>query len=298
MHDSHASGRSQCERCLAPTPSLSPSLRTICVRCATLSPSGRESAIDLAALTGARDERISLEIAGVVDESLAPPPITTRRSFAPVLWVGLGALLGALSFASGDFVLNHAEASLAAARQATTYDAVVTPPERDATEPSADVPSSNESEDSTSEVTPPEPTPVETPSVEEGLEEEVEPEPVTRPRQRSRAPAERTEPVAPTPAERPPAPVALTPLPSRASVRGAFARVRGGIERCGEVEHIGSVVTARVTFDGTTGRVAHAQITDATVPPEVRSCVARGAREVRVEPFAREQFIVLYPFRL
>ena len=123
----------------------------------------------------------------------------------------------------------------------------------------------------------------------------------TRTRARPSPPPASTElpeasPPAPDPGTEPAQ--TLPALPHRRDVSAAFQSVHDQVQGCGDIELIGTTVVARVVFDGASGRARHVLVNESSVPPEVRSCVARVARAARVAPFSNEELIVRYPFRL
>lgn len=86
------------------------------------------------------------------------------------------------------------------------------------------------------------------------------------------------------------------PTPSRAEVTSALNGVADAVRACGNGTH--GMAPVRVTFSGETGRVESAEVIGGTLAPEVRSCVARAARNAHVSRFRRATFRVDYPFRL
>ena len=102
----------------------------------------------------------------------------------------------------------------------------------------------------------------------------------------------------PRPASPAPRDPSLATLPAQAAVARAFGSVRSRVEACSEPSLAGTVVVARVSFRGDTGEATYAEVTGATVSPEVRSCIATAARDVEVPRFAQDRFVVTYPFRL
>ncbi len=95
-----------------------------------------------------------------------------------------------------------------------------------------------------------------------------------------------------------PEPVAdnAPPTPTRNDVVGAMNSVAGAVRACGEDGSHG-LAPVSVVF-GNDGRVANASVTSATLPPDVKSCVARAVRDARVPRFAQSSFRVNYPFRI
>ena len=294
--------QSTCHRCGARAP-RGPSRRAICSRCA-VSSSPRTSAPDLEELTrgagGARDERVSLEWLAVVDTGLAAPVIDKHRPRSARWSLVAGILvLGAVLGATGTTAVQHVlagdakpEALLIVHRKTGAEPQEMLPELVDQTSPSTDA-------------SPAEASLVPEPSMDpaqEASEREPEPpRPALRNARRTNATSRPSTPATsvavsePTPVV---APERLSPLPDRASVRAAFTRIHDGVQACGDVEQIGTTVVARVVFSGDTGRVRHAQVVDANVPPAVRSCVARVARDARLEPFSNDELSVRYPFRL
>ncbi|MCB9594541.1 MAG: hypothetical protein H6719_17545 [Sandaracinaceae bacterium] len=273
-----------CHRCGARAP-RGPSRRSICARCASAPARASVPELDeLATLPTPRDERISFGLIEGFDASLAAPVLDTRprppwRGLAIVLLLGLS--LGGL----GTITVQQVTATEAKPGVALVLDAKAVGPVAPAVQP---------------EVAEPE---VASPTVEPAAPaapEPAAPEPTPRPRRASTSrPAATPEPApvaepTPAPAPRP----SIAELPTRQVVRAAFIRIHDDVQQCGDVEQIGTTVIARVTFSGETGRVRYAEVVDASVPPDVRSCVARVARAAQVEPFAREDLRVDYPFRL
>jgi hypothetical protein len=88
----------------------------------------------------------------------------------------------------------------------------------------------------------------------------------------------------------------LPESPSRSSVTRALGSVERDVRACA-LDESGSAPT-RVAFQGATGRVQSAQVNAPSLPEHVRRCIERAVRGVQVEPFARESFSVVYPYRL
>jgi hypothetical protein len=92
-----------------------------------------------------------------------------------------------------------------------------------------------------------------------------------------------------------PAPVEERPvLPSRVAVRNALRSLEAEIALCSDGTH--GTANTRITFLGQSGRASHAEVTQGG-SPEVRSCIARTARNAELPPFSQERFTVAYPFR-
>lgn len=280
---------SMCHRCGARAP-RGPSGRSICARCAVRA-EPRSSAPELDELrrrAGVDDaERISLPfLPSSPDTRLVAPVLERRSRRIPLGWPALALTLAlGVSMGASAAVLVHATSQPAPADTATR--AGPTP------EPATPRP-----EPSGVAVAPEEPAAEPTPEAEPEAEPVVTaPAPALRPAHRPRRPAPESE-VAPEPAPNPTPRPAVAERPSRAAVRDAFLRVHDGVQACGDVELIGTTVVARVIFDAGTGRARFAQVTDAHVPPQVRSCVARVARDAQVEPFGGADLTVVYPFRL
>jgi len=277
---------STCHRCGARAPRGS-SRRAICARCAARA-EPRNSAPELDELrrrAGVDDEpRISLPfLAPSPDPRLAAPILERRPRRFAIGWPALAlALVLGVSVGASAAVLAHV--ATRAAPEPAAHGEVTPGPPAPSPEPAAVA---------TRPPAPPPEVKPEEPEAEEVVEVAVAPTP--RPVRRPRTP----EPArAADPAPAIPAPAPATARPSRAAVRDAFLRVHDGVQACGEIELVGTTVVARVIFDATTGRARFAQVTDARVPPEVRSCVARVARDAQVEPFAGADLTVVYPFRL
>jgi len=83
--------------------------------------------------------------------------------------------------------------------------------------------------------------------------------------------------------------------PSRASIRRAMSAVAPRVEACASDDDAGRVARVRITF-GSHGRAVHAVTSG--VAGATASCIAAAARRAHVAPFARESFVVEYPFAL
>lgn len=99
----------------------------------------------------------------------------------------------------------------------------------------------------------------------------------------------------PTPRREPDAPRGPV-TPSRSNVTSAMASVAGAVRACGNGAR--GMAPVRLVFRGDTGRVTSAEVNAPSLPPEVRSCIARAARGARVPPFTQDTFRVDYPFSL
>lgn len=101
------------------------------------------------------------------------------------------------------------------------------------------------------------------------------------------------------PGQRRPRPQSIETLPStpsRGDVTSALGSVASAVRTCGQGAH--GMATTRIVFSGETGRVSDAQVTSASLSPEVRSCVARAVRGAHVPRFTQRTFSVNYPFSL
>lgn len=88
---------------------------------------------------------------------------------------------------------------------------------------------------------------------------------------------------------------ALADAPSREQVQAALSAVRPAVQAC--VDGHGTV-RVRVSV-ASSGRVTTALVEDPYwARPPTGSCIARAVRTARFPPFARERFVVLYPFTL
>lgn len=278
---------STCHRCGARA-RRGPSSRAICARCAAEPFRGSVPELDELTRSDATpvDERISLELIHSIDTGLAAPILERSRRSIPwkslALVLLLGVTVGVAGTATvGQVVARDAKPEVAIVLDAKTGSAVEAPAE-EPDPPSAVADPEDEA-----------PAPV--------VEEVAPPAPSPAPRRtrvatsRSAATPSPAPAVTSTPAPRP---VSSAPLPTRAAVRQAFLAVHDDVQQCGDVEQIGTVVIARVVFSGETGQVLHAQVTDANVAPEIRSCVARVARGAEVSRFGQDTLTVTYPFTL
>ncbi|HJL16147.1 MAG TPA: hypothetical protein RMH99_10845 [Sandaracinaceae bacterium LLY-WYZ-13_1] len=107
-----------------------------------------------------------------------------------------------------------------------------------------------------------------------------------------------SEPPASRRPSRPPAPAPsadLPPTPRRSDVEAAMASIRRDVAACGDAQTQGYVARVRFTF-ASSGRVRHAVAQGVRGP--AASCIARAARGAELRPFARDRFVVEYPFQL
>lgn len=88
---------------------------------------------------------------------------------------------------------------------------------------------------------------------------------------------------------------ALVDSPERDDVQGAMAAVEPTIEACASSADRGQLARVRFTF-ASDGRPIHTVVEG--VAGSTASCIARAARTVRLPPFARERFVVEFPFQL
>jgi hypothetical protein len=100
----------------------------------------------------------------------------------------------------------------------------------------------------------------------------------------------------PAPAAAPEPDEPLPETPDRADVLSAMGSVRGAVATCAAGR--GGVVTVRVTFAGSSGRVTTAVIEGAFAGTAEGSCMARAIRAARVPRFAQPTASVSFPFQL
>jgi len=105
------------------------------------------------------------------------------------------------------------------------------------------------------------------------------------------APAPRAAPAADPESDEP-----LPETPDRAAVLSAMGSVRAAVAACAAGR--GGVVTVRVTFAGSTGRVTTAVIEGAFAGTAEGSCMARAIRAARVPRFAQPTASVSFPFQI
>jgi hypothetical protein len=297
----------RCERCGAPARQIDTASHLFCDACAALASTGarvssellfqlppppeRKSVEDLATLAravpSAHRDRASIEpllaIAPPVP-TLAPPKSSTRlRAIIPFAALGASAVL----FAAAAALAIHASAieptvvqvvGVPAAEDAPRAPAASAPPQAPLTPPT--------------EIVPAEPLPPVSDAAD-AHEETRAPSAVT-PRRRPSRPAPVALDLAPRPAPAPPAPRAV--IPSRVEVAQAMRALEPTIAQCSDTAQ-GTVAT-RVTFLGRTGHAVHAEVQGDSVPPAVRSCIARALRGAEVSAFAQERFTVAFPYRI
>ncbi len=97
---------------------------------------------------------------------------------------------------------------------------------------------------------------------------------------------------------RPAAPRPGKPKLTPSDVRAAMARVKGGVRRCYDKYRVPGIIKARVTVNGSTGRVASVSIGGKFRGTPTGSCVARAIRRARFPKFAKPKQSFTYPFIL
>lgn len=301
----------QCERCGDSTVRATTATRAFCAPCASIASTGarsssellftlvsparreRTTAEDLASLAQPSAERASITplLAFKSVASLTPP--RPRRRIAAPLFAALAVLL--------------ASSTVALAWHASQPDRSITPVVRAKAEEPQKAEPPPSAPHALAPLAPPlapeEQPPALAPRPEALAPETLDPRPAAR---TPRATAPRVTAPAPTVEEdllddlfgppRAPAAVSTAPrVPTRREVSLAMRALEDDVAMCGGES--GSMVTTRVTF-GSSGRVAHAEVVDASVPPAVRSCIARALRGAELPEFAQGTFTVAYPFRL
>lgn len=302
---------SQCERCGEPAAPSETATRVFCGPCASLASTGArassellftvpapvERAAELASLARPRDERPSF---GSLLAFTGTPVIAPPRS---------RARLASSLFAASAILFAGSTAALA------WHVARLAPPPSAAPEPKTSAASAKAElaprraradETPAPMVVAPSPAPELAPRAEAAAPRPVDPRPSSRAPRTPRAPRA----AAPAPStegdlfddlfESPSAPAAAPAIaqrvPTRRDVTLAMRALEDEVAMCAEGAY--GMVTTRVTFTGPSGRVAHAEVVDTTVPSAVRSCIARAVRAAELPAFAQERFTVAYPFRL
>ncbi|MGE0790292.1 MAG: hypothetical protein AB7S26_31745 [Sandaracinaceae bacterium] len=289
----------KCDRCGASAPKVETGKPTLCELCEPLTQSQEEAraeaisfdAMSLEALIqnagpriADRGSRTSLEIVGGPHPFLGAPVVPAqRRSYG--LWIALGLMAGVVLTLSSTALIQASSRAPTVASDAAP-DALASIAHKVAGAQERDV---NVGRDE-------EPTPDAVSGAAETAEPEVAPEPAATP---ARPTTPRPAPATPGAGTTTPSrPTGLRAAPNRDEVAAAMARTQLAVERCVDIEMYGARVVVRVDFRGSDGEVAHAQVTDGDVAPEIRSCIARAARDAEVGPFARERFTVVYPYVL
>lgn len=111
------------------------------------------------------------------------------------------------------------------------------------------------------------------------------------------SPPPQPPPAPPAPPTPPPSLVDLLPRrqPTRAEIQSVFMEARPAVLRC--AAGLQGTVSARVTFSGTTGRVASAAIVGAPFAGTRQgSCMARALKDMAVPPFENPTLTVTYPY--
>ena len=300
----------QCERCGDSMVRAETATRAFCASCASIASTGarsssellftlssaargeRTTAEDLASLSRPTAARISVTpLLAFAPVAPLAPPRPTRRMLAPLLAATAVLLAGSTvalawhasqrELAATEIVRSKAEAKAEAepsiARAPLAREPLALAPEAPAVELA------------------PRPEAIAPPP--------IDPRPTAR---TPRAAPPRVTAPAPRDAEdvddlfgppRAPAVASTAPrVPTRREVSLAMRALEDEVAMCGGES--GAMVTTRVTFTGSSGRVAHAEVVDASVPPAVRSCIARAVRAAELPEFAQGTFTVAYPFRL
>lgn len=298
----------QCERCGDSMVRAETATRTFCASCASIASTGarsssellftlarpargeRTTAEDLASLSRPTAERISITplLAFATVAPLAPPR-PPRRTLAPLL-AATAVLLAGSSVALAWHASQREAAAAEIERSKAEAPAKAEPP-------IARAPLARE------------PLAPDVPVVELAPRPEAIAPPPIDPRPTARTPRAappRVTAPAPRDAEdlddlfgppRAPAVTSTAPrVPTRREVSLAMRALEDEVAMCGGES--GAMVTTRVTFTGSSGRVAHAEVVDASVAPAVRSCIARAVRAAELPEFAQSTFTVAYPFRL